>query len=184
MEKVLIKCEGKDEVGLDELTDLQGNFKILTEINFNKLRNSLLKYGFSFPFFVYKEKNIKYVLDGHQRTNVLKKMREQGFEIPEKFPCIYVEAKNIKEARQKLLMLNSQFGEITEDGLSNFFTEYELDFHVLEELHFEGINMGLMGTGHTTTDIEANIEKDEEELTKAGNKKFVECPTCGEKIEI
>jgi hypothetical protein len=184
MEKVLIKCEGKDEVLLEELTDLQGSFKILTEKNFNKLRNSLLKYGFSFPFFVYKEKGIKYVLDGHQRTNVLKKMKEQGFELPEKFPCIYVEAKNIKEARQKLLMLNSQFGEITEEGLSHFFTEYEIDFHVLDELHFESVNMGLFGTGHTTTDIETNIIKDEEELIKEKNKKFIECPTCGEKIEI
>jgi hypothetical protein len=111
-------------------------------------------------------------------------MKQEGVDIPDKFPCIYIEAKDKKEAREKLLVLNSQYGKITEDGIANFFTEYNIDLPVMDDLSFAGINMGLFGTGHNSTNIQENIKKDEEELAKIPVKKTIECPHCGETIEI
>jgi len=48
------------------------------------------------------------------------------------FPVIYVEAKDEEEAKNKLLRLNSQYGEITLEGLREFTFGLDIDFDELQ----------------------------------------------------
>ena len=55
MEKeILIKCKGTAEIALDKLQDFQGNLKKLKDDEYQKLKSSIIKYGFRFPVFVWK----------------------------------------------------------------------------------------------------------------------------------
>jgi hypothetical protein len=77
---IKITCTAATSIKLEELTPLQGDLKELTHRNFEKLKKSILKHGISFPFFVWQDNGINYVLDGHQRDRVLRKMQKQGYE--------------------------------------------------------------------------------------------------------
>jgi hypothetical protein len=48
---ISIKCETKDTLELAELTEMQGGLKSRTDIDFDKIKLSIIKYGFSFPLF-------------------------------------------------------------------------------------------------------------------------------------
>lgn len=136
---IKIKCETKHFLSLEELTSFQGELKHLTEANFKKLRKQIERHGFCFPFFVWKNKSNNYILDGHQREKVLLKMKEEGIEIPDQFPIVYIEAKNQKDAAEKLLAINSQFGKMDAERLHSFIEKMEIDFEKLQDLQFSFI---------------------------------------------
>ncbi len=115
-----IKCSGKDYLPLGELTTFQGNLKTLSEENYKKLRKQIEQHGFIVPFFVWKSGDKNYILDGHQRETVLLRMRSEGVLIPDEYPVVFIEAENRKEAKAKLLAINSQYGTMTEEGLFDF----------------------------------------------------------------
>ena len=50
--KIKICCKGNDFLNLADMTELQGNLKSRTDIDYDKIKLSILKYGFSFqrPF--------------------------------------------------------------------------------------------------------------------------------------
>jgi hypothetical protein len=81
---IQITCKAAVTMDLADLQPLQGNLKELAVANFEKLKRSILKHGVSFPFFVWQHDGINYVLDGHQRDRVLRKMQEQGYEVPQR----------------------------------------------------------------------------------------------------
>jgi len=85
MDRIIeIKCESNNYAPLDAFNELQGNLKDLNELNFNKLKLSILNYGFVAPLFVWKDnKNKLWILDAHQRCRVLKHLRDvDGYDIP------------------------------------------------------------------------------------------------------
>ena len=127
MKKIQIKCTGTELINIKELKDFQGNLKRRSENHLKQICTSIEKYGFSFPFFVWKAGKSNYVLDGHGRLAALRKMIEDGYEIPD-LPITYVVAKDKKEAKQKLLRLNSQYGEFDIDGLNDFIDGIDIDF--------------------------------------------------------
>ena len=86
-----------------------------------------MKYGWSFPFFVWVSGKTNYCLDGHARIKVLKALEEEGYLIPE-LPVVYIQAKNKTEAKQKLLRLNSNFGHFTKESVLEFAEDIELNF--------------------------------------------------------
>ena len=86
-----------------------------------------MKYGWSFPVFVWKDKNTNYVIDGHCRLLVLNELETEGYIIP-KLPVVYIECKNKKEAKQKLLRLNSQYGKMTKESVLEFVEDLDLNF--------------------------------------------------------
>jgi len=136
-----ITCDTRDSLPLDSLTDFQGNLKTLSDKNFAKLKKQIIKHGFSFPFFVWRDGETNFILDGHQRLKVLSRMRADGEPLPEKFPVVFIEAKDRKEAKEKLLAENSQFGQFSDLGLVEFMDEAELDFEELSELELPGIDL-------------------------------------------
>ena len=106
---------------LEDMTVLQGNLKARTDDDYEKIKKSILKYGFSFPAFIWVEKktNTNYLIDGTGRYSALKQMQEEGYLIPE-LPIVYIEAKDKTEAKQKLLRLNSQYGKMTKESVLEF----------------------------------------------------------------
>lgn len=151
----------QSKCALPELKELQGNLKQLKDKQLFQMIASFVKYGFSFPFFVWIDKDgTKWVFDGHQRLNTLNYLsqnalyaiRDKGqvaisdtqkegylrIELPEKFPYVSIEAKNKKEAKEKLLLANSQYGEVTKEGFDEFTAELDFDFVKDFTTGFEG----------------------------------------------
>ena len=104
MQAVQIRCKAAVNLDLDQLTPIQGDLKELSQTNFNKLKQSILRHGITFPFFVWQSGSENYILDGTQRDRVLTRMAEEGFHIPA-LPCALIDAKDKREAAEKILHL-------------------------------------------------------------------------------
>jgi hypothetical protein len=130
MEAIKIKCKTQESISLDDLAEFQGNLKARTDEDVSLLIKSITEYGFSFPFFVWKNEGKNWCMDGHGRILALKKLREEGMKLP-KFPVAYVAAADEDEAKQKLLRLNSTYGTITRYGLANFIGEIDVNYNDL-----------------------------------------------------
>jgi hypothetical protein len=139
-----------EKVDYRTLKDFQGNLKELSEKHYNKLKKSIEK-QFDFPFFVWKDsKNVCWIFDGHQRHRVLTKEAATPYELP----CVFIDAKNQKEAKKKLLALNSQYGTMTKEGFDEFTFDFEpFEFEELED--FAVMDMW--------KDVEINQPKDTQE---------------------
>ena len=139
---IKIECTGTENIDIDSLIELQGNLKELSTEGYTRLKDSIIKYGFSFPMFVWKNEGKNYIIDAHQRKKTLQKLREEGYNIPP-LPTVFINAKDRIEAKEKLLQLNSNYGKITQDGLYEFLNEpgAELDFELLEDIDLPEINM-------------------------------------------
>lgn len=124
---ISVKCETKDYLDWHNITEFQGGLKIRDEADIEKAKTSILKYGWSFPFFVWVSGKTNYCLDGHARIKVLKALEEEGYLIPE-LPVVYIQAKNKTEAKQKLLRLNSNFGHFTKESVLEFAEDIDLNF--------------------------------------------------------
>jgi DNA modification methylase len=88
-----------------------------------KLENAIVKSGFSFPIIVWKN----FVVDGTGRKQAIENLIAKGH-IFESIPCVEIEAKDLKEAKQKALEVSSQFGKITKDSFLDFTSDLEIDF--------------------------------------------------------
>ena len=132
-------------MALDDLQGFQGDLKTLSEENYRKLREEIIRDGFSEPISVWHKGTKPYfILNGHQRLTTLRRMREDGFEVPP-IPISFVDALDEKAAKRKVLALTSQYGEITQDGLTEFIKAAELDFgDVAKSFVFPEIDFGPM----------------------------------------
>ena len=119
MKTIKITCDGTDYVDYKSLTPFQGHLKILTEENLEKLKKSIIKYGFTVPAFIWQSGKKKYILDAHQRALALESLESDGYTIPD-IPIVYIKAKNKTEAKEKLLHITSQYGTFDKDGLEDF----------------------------------------------------------------
>ena len=127
MNTIKITCKTNDNLNLADMTELQGGLKSRTDIDYDKIKLSIIKFGFSFPFFIWNDGDKNYLLDGHGRFATLCKMQKDGYEIPE-LPVVFVECKDKKEAKQKLLRLNSQYGKMTKESVLEFAEDIDLNF--------------------------------------------------------
>ncbi len=181
--EIKIACKGAAEMELQTLVPMQGDLKDLSEENYEKLKKEIIELGFSEPISVWidPEGQAK-LLNGHQRTRVLHKMRDDGWAIPP-LPVSIVEAESHQQAMKKILSLTSQYGEITKDGLYKFMNEAQLsmgdvaasfrfpevDFPRFREEFFAEINID----GVATTQ-QANGPSALDKLEKYLGKEFLE----------
>jgi len=179
MDKVIkITCKGSASVPLDTLQNFQGNLKTLEKPALEKLKRSLLKYGFAFPVFVWG----KEILDGHQRIFAAKDLIKSGYTIG-KIPVAEIEADSKKEAGEKLLMLNSHYAKMTDEGLYEFLNDCDIDISGLtDDLELPDINLDdfLDWAGG---DVKP-VGLDEDPPAKNDDNDFVCCPKCGFEVKI
>ncbi len=138
-----ITCTSSHLVEVEELHPIQGNLKERTREQLQKLKSSILKYGFSFPIYVWESEDKLFTLDGHGRDFISKQLVKDGYyfkqkngKINKKLPAVYIDAKDKAEAKMKLLAINSSYGKITEEGLLEFLNEEDATLS-LEELSID-----------------------------------------------
>jgi hypothetical protein len=132
--EIKVTCRGADLLPLEKIHEFQGELKKRSKKDIELIITSILKFGFSFPFFVWKKGDENYCLDGHGRIQALRELRKRGEEIP-MLPVVYIEAKDDAEAKQKILRLNSQYGLMTKGSVKLFVSG--MDFEV-EEIQLPG----------------------------------------------
>ena len=130
--KISPALSGLPTIDYRTLNDFQGDFKTLSEVEYTKLKLNLFGDGvipqneFFVPLMVWIEPKSKkpYILDGHQRINVIKSLNGMPYELP----YIEIAAKNKNEAKKKLALVNSQYGKITRDGWDSFMHDVDTDW--------------------------------------------------------
>jgi ParB family chromosome partitioning protein len=172
-----IHCKGAVNLCLEELTQLQGELKELSEASFRKLKTSILKNGITFPLFVWQDDGSNFILDGTQRDRVLRKLATDGYDVPP-LPCALITAKDKREACEKILLISSQYGKMTNESLYEFISKNELGFLELEEmLDFPQINLEEFKVGWLQEpDFEPASADEQGRLDK---KNPIICPECG-----
>jgi hypothetical protein len=165
---IRIECRGADTLPLDAIEEFQGTLKKRKKEDIEKIITSIEKYGFSFPFFVWNGTGHNYCLDGHGRIQALAEMRHRGENLP-LFPVAYIDAENEAEARQKLLRLNSQYGQMTMDSVLEFTDGLDVEW---DDLALPaGYNLAIVGPNFEPVGIDEQGKLDEKQ-------KHI-CPECG-----
>ncbi|MBU0992387.1 MAG: ParB N-terminal domain-containing protein, partial [Proteobacteria bacterium] len=160
MTEINITCKGSKYMPLDQLKNFQGNLKTLPVSELDKLKGSIMKHGFSFPVFVWNDS----ILDGHQRTFAVKKLMDEGYTIGN-IPVVEIEAGSRTEAAEKLLILNSHYAHITEDGLSEFLSANELDINeIVSDLNLPDFDMESFLSGTIDEPVETEGLTDDDEV--------------------
>jgi hypothetical protein len=131
MGDIRVTCKTADHLPHDQIEPLQGKLKERTDEEIGKICRSIIKHGWAFPEFIWKNEVHNYCLDGHGRQAAIPRLIEMGYSIPE-IPVVYVEAKNEDEAKELLLKCISQYGKVIIDGFFSFTEGLELDFSDFE----------------------------------------------------
>ena len=159
-----ITCGYQETISPTEVKDLQGELKDKTREQLDKLKRQILKHGFSFPLFVWRDKNKDvYAIDGHGRRFVSEELINEGYKFKYKdkkvvtdIPIVWIEAKSKREAKEKLLALNSSFGRISDEGFYGFLFEpgAELDFDEIKmDLDLPGLDLGKFEAGYIIDEV-------------------------------
>ncbi len=175
IDKVIdIKCEGAATLPLDLIKEFQGEFKALTKENFEKLKHTITTEGFCDPINVWENDGKYFCLDGHQRMSVLKALQADGWMIPA-LPVNMIKAKDKKEAKKLILTFSSNYGAISEESLSNFMIDSELDLDFLQtSVVLPEVSLDYFS--HENSDIEnTSKELSVDDFTDFEHK----CPKCG-----
>src|SRR3990167_9967344 len=112
----------------------QGTLKDLSKKNYEKLKKSIIEHGFFVPMFLWKKGIVFYAIDTHQRLNILKNENARPYELP----YILIEAKDEQEAKKKLLVISSQYGTITQEGIDAFSFDLDPDW-LRDNVHFDAL---------------------------------------------
>ena len=138
-------------IPIADLLPSQGDLKDLSEKEYNKLKNVIIRRGFSVPVYIWEDKEgIKHLLDGHGRRRVL---TTEGWNDP--IPYLKIPAKDMQEAMARLLEITSQYQKITQEGIDEFIGKYELnEAEVYEATSFDAL------TSYGETE-EPEVEEDE-----------------------
>lgn len=182
---VAIKAVGAAFAALDDFIWFQGELKYLPAENYEKLKKSIIKLGFSFVLNVWiNEKEELILIDGHQRVLTLKSMRGEGWTVPF-LPYAIVEADSYQQAKEKVLAGASQYGEVQHLGVSEFLQDVNLsaldnnEMFALPGIDFERLpQLKEVEVSEHTRSVGAEINEKEidENITTAH-----ECPSCGYK---
>lgn len=121
-----ITCKSRDILPLESLVEFQGGLKNRTSKDINKIITSINKFGFATPFFVWQHDGINHVLDGHGRLLALNTMKSNGEIIPP-LPVVFIDCENEEKAKQLLLRITSQYGEMTQESVLEFMDGLELE---------------------------------------------------------
>jgi hypothetical protein len=133
LDKIKIECKADDTLPLSALSDFQGGLRTRSDHDITNLKNKIIEVGFSYPFFVWLHDEKNYCLDGHGRILALKSLEEDGYELPEEFPVVFIYAEDMTEAKKKLLQAASSYGVITNAGLAELTDGLNID---LKDLTF------------------------------------------------
>lgn len=173
MKQVVNYIVDTQQLDIDYLVPFQGEAKDLSQKNRYKLRNEIIKTGFSFAFHVWKTGAQYFIIDGHQRLSVLKALRKEGYEVPP-MTCNIIKADSIKEAKQRVLQAISQYGKLNRVGLAEFVGEDFDNLTMDDRFDFPDFEFDFDETSQGDTKNSSG------EVDLDGFNEFEhECPKCG-----
>lgn len=170
IEKVIeIKCGGETYLDFYDLNQLQGKLKTISKEDFDKLKKSLIKSGITIGFHAWRDSTGKaWTIDGTHRVLALHALKKDGYLVP-KIPVNFVKAKTKKEAALAILVANSKYAHMSEESISDFAIDFELE---IEDFQFLDL-----------PEVQKNsIDMDQQrESTNQKEKEKTEhiCPSCG-----
>jgi len=157
-----------------QLEPFQGNLKDLTESNYDRLKKSFTEKGLFVPLFVWENQGHFKILDGHGRERLFSKegaqfLTKDGTKTHE-VPCLIVQANNLKDAKEKLLIISSQFQSITQEGFDEFTAHLDADW-LKDTTHFDALfsNSFEENSKHFLSDEETVPEPPKEPITHLGD---------------
>lgn len=101
-------------------------------------------------FTVWQSKDTIFIIDGHHRFKVLDLLENEGYEVPKKLPCTFIDCKNKKEASKLVLTYSSIYAKVQEEGLYEFLNVNDFNFEEIKsqidipEIDFENFTKGFL----------------------------------------
>lgn len=118
-----------------DLKDLQPN-GLKTPYYSNLTKESLIKNGFAFTFYVWQDKNDIFIIDGHLRKDLLIELKNDGYKIPDELNCTFLDLPDKKTAVRYLLeVFNTKKNPINEAIMIDWIEEEEV-----EDLSFDWLD--------------------------------------------
>ena len=148
-----------------KLKILQGDLKTLSKENLKKLCNSIKRYGYFIPAFVWRTNTDLWILDATQRFHALEQLENEGYKIPE-IPYIEIEAKDRNDAAEKLLQITSRYGEI--NPKTTFLKDFDIDISFINDIEIPELDIKLDELVLETVEDEVP-ELPPESLSKTGD---------------
>ena len=118
MEKIRIKCTTGITMSLDEMNWFPRKLKKHSDLEIQRIRDSIIEDGFLFPIAIGKVGDKNYIIDGECTYNALQQLKYEGCEIPE-IPIYYVRC-NEKTIKKMILIGTSTNHCVTETSLKEF----------------------------------------------------------------
>ena len=150
--EIKVKVRSKDVISIALLENLQGNLKTLPDENYQKLKTEILADGFCFTVHLYEdiESGKIYIVDGHQRIECLKRMRTEGYDIPQ-IPVAFIDADSLDHAKKLVLAAASQYGQFNQGGAEEFInTIKDVDiFFLKQQIAMPFVNFDMMNLAET-----------------------------------
>lgn len=147
---IKIACTSGLLLSLDKLTVYPSKLKKHSQLEIERLCDSIVNNGFLFPLAVGKLGNKNYIIDGECSYYALQELVYRGYEIPA-VPIFYVRTSE-KTIKRNILLATSTNHCVTKHSLEEFCNDKEL----LKSLAF---NEGELIDFYTSSDIEKFFEK-------------------------
>lgn len=146
MNKIKISCSSETSINLNDFTVYPGNLKKHSQLEIERLCDSIVKDGFLFPIAVARLDDKNYVVDGECRLFALQELEYRGYEIPE-IPIFYIRCRDNQTLIKLILFGTSTNHSVTETSLKTFNKEGFVDLKKL------GFNTPDLIDFHTDVDI-------------------------------
>lgn len=147
---IKIACTSGLSLPLDELIVYSSKLKKHSQLEIERLCDSIVNDGFLFPLAVGKLKDKNYVIDGECRLFALQELEYRGYEIPS-IPVFYIRC-NENTIKKNVLIATSTNHCVTKYSLEHFIKDEKL----LKQLAF---NEGTLIDFWESSDIEKFFEK-------------------------
>lgn len=109
----------------------QDNFKEQQTIDQVRLKQSLITNNFIQPFYAWEHNGNIYCLDGKHRSLALESLIFDGKSVPDQLPTTFLKLDSMEQAAKMVLLFSSHYASITQTGLNDFISLYDLDFDKL-----------------------------------------------------
>ena len=131
-----------EKVNWQELKDLQP-VDLKNNYHSDKTKKSIIENGFARAIYVWQDQEDIYIVDGHLRSDVLRELKNDGYEIPEKLNCTFLDLPDKTTAIKYLLQVfNQKTNPINHFNMENWLGDLEINLATdlkidIEELHVE-----------------------------------------------
>ena len=176
--KMNINIEKFDYVEWENLVLFQpDDLKFQSKEQLDKLKTSLKNNGFKSPFMVWENKDKIYVLDGHHRIPAMKLLIDEGVNVPERLPAVFIKCKDKREAKKAVLIYNAHYAKINNDILMDWVVDLKID-DLKMEIDIPDISFDF------NNDIDFDNIEGNENREKKFKEQMVTCPNCDKSFMV